>query len=80
VLRGGVMGTHIIWRNPSPPSKKQFKVRRVDGNGAATFYQVASPSYQRPFELIRRTAVWTSRRAANQVEVSPGAELVSARW
>jgi len=75
------MGTHIIWRNPSPPSKKQFKLRRVEGNGFATLYQVASPSYQRPFELIRRTAVWTRRMAANQqVEVSPGAELVSARW
>jgi len=75
------MGTHIIWRNPSPPSKKQFKLRRVDGNGFATMYQVASSSCQRPFELIRRTAAWAGRRAANQqVEVSPGAELVSARW
>jgi len=73
------MGTHIIWRNPSPPSKQQFKLRRVDGGGVATLYQVASPNYQRPFELIRRTAVWTRRMAANQVEVSPGAELVSAR-
>jgi len=75
------MGTHIIWRNPSPPSKKQFKLRRVDGNGAATLYQVASSSYQLPFELIRGTATWTRRTAANQqVEVCPGAELVSARW
>ena len=75
------MGTHIIWRNPSPPSKKQFKLRRVDGNGAATLYQVASPSYQLPFELIRTPVTWAARRAANtQVDVSPGAELVSARW
>jgi hypothetical protein len=76
-----VMGTHIIWRNPSPPSKKQFKLRRVHGNEIAALYQVASSSYQLPFELIRRAAVWTSRMAANQqVEVSPGAKLVSARW
>ncbi|MFZ3210201.1 MAG: hypothetical protein WA188_01685 [Terriglobales bacterium] len=75
------MGTHIIWRNPSPPSKQQFKLRRVDGNGATTVYQVASPSYKLPFELIRRTTVWSRRMAANQeVDVSPGAELVSARW
>jgi len=75
------MGTHIIWRNPSPPSKKQFKLRRVDGNGAATLYQVASSSYQLPFEVLRRTAVWSRRMAANQqVDVSPGAELASARW
>jgi len=75
------MGPHIIWRNPSPPSKKQFKLRRVNGNGIPTLYQVASPSYQRAFELIRRATVWTSRMAANQqVEVSPGAKLVSARW
>jgi hypothetical protein len=75
------MGTHIIWRNPSPPSKQQFKLRRMDGNGVATWYQAASPNYQRPFELIRTPAVWAGRRAAHQqVEVSPGAELVSARW
>jgi len=75
------MGPHIIWRNPSPPSKKQFKLRRVHGNGIATLYQVASSSYQLPFELIRRAAVWTSCMAAKQqVEVSPGAKLVSARW
>ncbi len=75
------MGTHIIWRNPSPPSKQQFKLRRVDGDGVATLYHVASPNYQRPFELIRRTAARAGRRAAHQqVEVSPGAELVSARW
>ena len=75
------MGPHIIWRNPCPPSKKQFKLRRVNGNGIAALYQVASSSYQLPFELIRRAAVWTSRRTVNQqVEVSPGAKLVSARW
>jgi hypothetical protein len=53
----------------------------MDGNGVATWYQAASPNYQRPFELIRTPAVWAGRRAAHQqVEVSPGAELVSARW
>jgi len=75
------MGTHIIWRNPSPPSKKEFKLRRVDGNGIATLYQMAGPSGQRPFELIGTPVVWAGRIAANKKsEVSPGAELVSARW
>jgi hypothetical protein len=76
------MGTHIIWRNPSPPRKREFKLSRVAGNGTATTYQVAIPSgYRHPFELVRTTVGWAGRRAANQqVEVSPGAQLVSARW
>lgn len=78
------MGTHIIWRNPSPPSKKQFKLRRVAGNAAATLYYVAGPSYQHPFELIRTAVIWAGRRAARGgAETSlaaPGADLVSARW
>ncbi|HYN14544.1 MAG TPA: hypothetical protein VES66_01995 [Terriglobales bacterium] len=78
------MGTHIIWRNPSPPPKKQFKLRRVAGSGPATVYQVASPSYQRPFELIRTAVVRAGRMAARKKAetslASPGAELVSARW
>jgi len=75
------MGTHIIWRNPSPPLKKQFKLRRVPGSGPATVYQVSSPSYQHPFELIRTAVAWAGRMAARKpVQVSPGAELVSARW
>ena len=74
------MGTHIIWRNPSPPSKKQFKLRRVAGNGAASLYQVAGPSYQRPFELIRTRVIWTGYVGTKKQQVSPGAKLVSARW
>ena len=74
------MGTHIIWRNPSPPPKKQFKLRRVAGNGAATLYEVAGPSYQHPFELIRTAVIWAGRMATKKQRISPGAELVSARW
>ena len=53
----------------------------MDANGGATLYQVVSPSYQLPFELIRTPVVRAGRRAVNQqVDVAPGAELVSARW
>lgn len=50
----GVMGTHIIWRNPSPPRKRAIQVSRVSRNPVAVFYQVAAPSgFKRLFQLIR---------------------------
>jgi len=76
------MGTHIIWRNPSPPPKVEFILRRVAGNERASVYQVASPNYQHPFELIR-TVIWpgrTARRKAAWQPLSSGADLVLARW
>jgi hypothetical protein len=78
------MGTHIIWRNPSPPRKVEFKLRRVAGNQVASVYQVASPNYRHPFELIRGSAVWIAKVAATRKagtgSTPPGAELVSAWW
>jgi len=77
------MATHIIWRNPCPPPKIGFKLRRVAGNSCATVYQVASPNYRHPFELVR-TAIARATRRAKDTAV-PGApasaaELVLARW
>jgi hypothetical protein len=78
------MGTHIIWRNPSPPRKVEFKLRRVASNQGASVYQVASPNYRHPFELIRgsafRIAKVGAKRKAETAPTPPGAELVSARW
>ena len=78
------MGTHIIWRNPSPPAKVEFKLRRLAGNEFATVYQVASPNYRHPFELVRTVPVVQTRVATRKAEpavaLAPGAELVLARW
>jgi len=77
------MATHIIWRNPCPPPKIGFQLRRVAGNSRATVYQVASPNYLQPFELVRTALARPTRTASN--EPVPGApslaaELVLARW
>jgi hypothetical protein len=74
------MGTHIIWRNPSPPRRAEFKLRRLAGNESTAIYQVAGRSYQRPFELLRRTARLAAKRNAEAAPAPPGADLVSARW
>jgi hypothetical protein len=82
------MGTHIIWRNPCPPPKAGFKLRRVAGSPRATVYQVASPYYRHPFELIR-SVIWPGKMARKKAEPGPpadpnpaitAAELVLARW
>jgi len=74
------MGTHIIWRNPSPPRKVELRVRRLAGGPRAIVYQVASPNYRHPFELIRREASAGAISRTRVEQVSPGAELVMARW
>jgi hypothetical protein len=71
------MGTHIIWRNPSPPRKVEFQLRRVASNQITAVYRVASPNYKHPFELIRKNALWTARVTG---QAPQGAELVLARW
>ena len=77
------MGTHIIWRNPSPPAKVAFQLRRVAGNERATVYRVASPQNCHPIELIR-TAVSPVRviryAPGPAADLPAGAELVLARW
>lgn len=75
------MGTHIIWRNPSPPPKMEFKLLRVAGNSRATVYQVASPNYRHPFELIRSVFLSAGKIATRKAKpASSAAELVLARW
>lgn len=76
------MGTHIIWRNPSPPRKREFKLRRLTGNERATLYHVSGSRYQHAFELVRKPAWPTSvaRKTAAGVAAPFGAELVLARW
>jgi hypothetical protein len=77
-----MMGTHIIWRNPFPPRKGEFKLRRVAGDERATSYQVASPRNQQPFELVHGVPRPTKavRKKAEPVAAPFGAELVLARW
>jgi hypothetical protein len=74
------MGTHIIWRNPSPPRRAEFKLCRLAGNDHSTIYQVTGRTYQRPFELLRRTAGLAPRRTVGAPPVAPASELVLARW
>jgi hypothetical protein len=77
------MATHIIWHNPCPPPKIGFKLRRVAGNPSATVYQVASPNYRYPFELVRTAIVRAARTAKNKAVPSTPASaagLVLARW
>ena len=74
------MGTHVIWRNPCPPPRVRFKLRRLTGSERGTIYQIVSPNYRRPFELVR--TVWRNV-PMQQAEPYPGpraAELVLARW
>lgn len=50
----GVMGTHIIWRNPSPPRKRAIQVSRVTRNQPAAVYQAVTPrGFKCLFQLIR---------------------------
>jgi len=74
------MGTHIIWRNPSPPRRVEFKLRRLGGNELISIYQVAGSNYQRPFELLHGSKRLATQRRAKAAPLPPGAELVSARW
>ena len=74
------MGTHIIWRNPSPPRKVEFKLRRVVAGPHATVYRVASPNYRHPFELVRRMTSAGAISRPKAQPTMPGAELVMARW
>jgi len=74
------MGTHIIWRNPSPPRRAGFKLRRVAGNERTTTYQVSGRIYQRPFQLLRGNAGLAPGRTVGARLVAPASELVLARW
>jgi len=79
------MGTHIIWRNPSPPRKRGFQVSRVTRNQTAAVYQaVTSSGFQRLFQLFRsHTNGAAAAATASETAVataSPRASLVAARW
>jgi len=74
------MGTHIIWRNPSPPRRAESKLCRLAGNERTAIYQVAGRNYVRPFELLRRTAMPASRKKVEAPSVAAASELVLARW
>ena len=79
------MGTHIIWRNPSPPRKREILVSRVAWNHAAAVYQVITPAgSKRLFQLFRRGTTAAAAAAAVSeaatAMASAGAGLVSARW
>ncbi|MGC2323693.1 MAG: hypothetical protein WA463_13780 [Terriglobales bacterium] len=74
------MGTHIIWRNPSPPRKVEFKLRRVAAGPRATVYRVANPNYRHPWELIRMVASPGATSRQKVETAASGAALVMARW
>jgi len=74
------MGTHIIWRNPSPPRKVEFKLQRLLVSPYVCVYRVASPNYQHPFELIRRVASAGAVPSQKVERHVYGAELTVARW
>ena len=79
------MGTHIIWRNPSPPCKRGFHVSRVTQNSTAAVYQAAtSGGSNRLFQLFRSHTTGAAAEAtAGETAVataSPRASLVAARW
>ena len=76
------MGTHIIWRNPSPPQKREFKLRRAGGNDRLTFYQAVGPRYRNAFELVHWPGCSTilSTKTADAIATPFGGELVLARW
>jgi hypothetical protein len=82
----GVTGTHIIWRNPSPPRKREILVSRVARNHAAAVYQVITPAGSKRLFQLFRSGTTTAAAAAAAVReaatamASPGAGLVSARW
>ena len=73
------MGTHIVWRNPSPPRRAEFKLCRLAGNERMAIYQVAGRNYLRPFELLRRTCTPATRKKVG-ASIAPASELVLARW
>jgi len=79
------MGTHIIWRNPSPPRKREILVSRVAWNHTAAVYQMITPAgSKRLFQLLHSGT--TAAEAAAAVSeaatamASPVAGLASARW
>jgi len=79
------MGTHIIWRNPSPPRKREILVSRVARNHAAAVYEVITPAgSKRLFQLFRNgttaAAAAVAVSEAATATASLGAGLVSARW
>ena len=51
------MGTHIIWRNPSLPRKREIQISRVMRNHTAAVYQAATAGgLKRLFQLFRKNA------------------------
>lgn len=83
------MGTHIIWRNPSPPRKREMQVSRITRNQFGAVYQAAAASgFRRLFEVRRgkwavaavAAATTTTATTTAMAAALPGAELVSARW
>jgi len=74
------MGTRIIWRNPSPPRRAEFKLCRLAGNERAAMYHVVGRNYLRSFELLRRTGMLATRKKVPAPSVGPASELVLARW
>jgi len=79
------MGTHIIWRNPSPPRKRAIHVSRIAGNHVAAAYQAEIPDgFKRLFQVVRGKPVALAATASAvkvaAAQPSPGTRLVSARW
>ena len=79
------MGTHIIWRNPSPPCKRGFQVSRVTRNPTAAVYQAFSCSgFKHVLQLFRsHTTSAAAATTASETAVataSPRASLGAARW
>jgi len=75
------MGTHIIWRNPSPPRERGFQVSRVTRNPTAAVYQaVTSSGFQRLFQLFRSHTTGATASETAVATASPRASLVAARW
>jgi phosphoribosylcarboxyaminoimidazole (NCAIR) mutase len=80
------MGTHIIWRNPSPPRKRAIRISRIVSNHIAVLYEVITPKgYKRLFQVYLSHAGDAAHlpavSAAAMAPASPrSSSLVSARW
>jgi len=78
------MGTHIIWRNPSPPRKRSVQVSRITQNYAGAVYQAAGPSgFKLLLQVVRgkqTVGVLAAEGNPAMAAVLRGAGLVSARW
>jgi len=72
----GVMRTHIIWRNSSPPRKREIQLSRVTWNHAGALYQAATPDgFKRLFQLLRTHATDAAAAAASKAAMATASQF-----